>query len=148
MRFIWPAQTQYSATGATAVAKARATALTESPTSYVQGKTFGRFVIIFLEKTDYDSAAADREAHSHHTQKKQTLTLSANLSYLARQSITLTNYLAVTHPSQPNYVAAVGGDTHGILSDNFSRLGKSVKTIVDLLESKGISWSEYIEDSP
>jgi hypothetical protein len=56
------AQTQYTATGAAAVAKARATALTESPTSYVKGKTFDRFVAIFLENTDYDSAAADREA--------------------------------------------------------------------------------------
>lgn len=53
-------QTQYTATGAAAVAKARATALTESPTSYVKGKTFDRFVTIFLENTDYDSAAADR----------------------------------------------------------------------------------------
>jgi len=74
--------------------------------------------------------------------------VSANLSYLASQGITLTNYLAITHPSQPNYVASVGGDTHGISSDNFSRLGKSIKTIVDLLEAKGISWSEYMEDSP
>jgi len=55
------AQTQYTATGASAVAKARATALTESPTSYVRGKTFDRFVTIFLENTDYDTAAADRE---------------------------------------------------------------------------------------
>jgi hypothetical protein len=56
------AQTQYTATGAAAVAKARATALTESPTSHVKGLTFDRFVSIFLENTDYDTAAADREA--------------------------------------------------------------------------------------
>lgn len=55
------AQTQYTATGAAAVAKARATALTESPTSSVKGKTFDRFVAIFLENTDYDTATADRE---------------------------------------------------------------------------------------
>ena len=55
------AQTQYTSTAAAAVAKARATALTESPTSYVRGKTFDRFVAIFLENTDYDTAAADRE---------------------------------------------------------------------------------------
>lgn len=55
------AQTQYTATGAAAVAKARATALTESPTSFVKGKTFDRFVTIFLENTDYDTATADRE---------------------------------------------------------------------------------------
>ena len=40
------AQTQYTSTAAAAVAKARATALTESPTSNVAGKTFDRFVAI------------------------------------------------------------------------------------------------------
>jgi hypothetical protein len=54
----------------------------------------------------------------------------------------------VSHPSQPNYAASVGGDTHGISSDSFTRLGKSIQTIVDLLEAQGVSWSEYMEDSP
>jgi hypothetical protein len=74
------AQTQYTSTGTAAVAKARATALTESPTSNVAGKTFDRFVTICknfnisyqvmkvtdtgLENTDYSSAAADRELSS------------------------------------------------------------------------------------
>jgi len=40
------AQTQYTSTGTAAVAKARATALTESPTSNVIGKTFNRYVSI------------------------------------------------------------------------------------------------------
>jgi hypothetical protein len=52
-------QTQYTATGASAVAAARATALTESPTSNVAGKTFDRFVTIWLENTDYSAAAGD-----------------------------------------------------------------------------------------
>ena len=74
--------------------------------------------------------------------------LSANFAWIATQGITLTNYLAITHPSQPNYVAAVGGSTHGIDSDDFTRISSSTKTIVDLLEAKGVSWSEYEEDSP
>jgi subtilase family serine protease len=73
---------------------------------------------------------------------------SANIQWIASQGITLTNYLAVSHPSQPNYVAAVGGDTHGITSDGFKRLDSSIQTIVDLLEAKGVSWSEYMEDLP
>ena len=32
--------------------------------------------------------------------------------------------------------------------DLFSRIDKSSKTIVDLLDGKGISWSEYQEDMP
>ncbi len=54
------AQTQYTATNSASVAKARATALTESPTSYVKGKTFDRFVTIWCENTDYSAAAGDR----------------------------------------------------------------------------------------
>lgn len=73
---------------------------------------------------------------------------SANFSWIASQGILLTNYLAITHPSQPNYVASVGGDTHGVSSDDFTRIDSSVKTIVDLLEAGGVSWSEYEEDSP
>ncbi|OCK75113.1 phosphoesterase-domain-containing protein [Lepidopterella palustris CBS 459.81] len=125
------AQTQYTSTGSAAVAAARATALTLSPTSSVQGKTFDRFVSIWLENTDYDLAAGD-----------------PSLQSLASQGITLTNYLAITHPSQPNYVAAVGGSTNGVTSDSFTRISKSKKTIVDLLDAQGISWSEYQEDLP
>ena len=55
------AQTQYTATNAASVAAARATAKTLSPTSSVKGKTFDRFVNIFLENTDFDMASADRE---------------------------------------------------------------------------------------
>lgn len=56
------AQNQYTATGTAAVAAARATAKTESPTSHVPGKAFDRFAIIWLENTDYASAAADRKS--------------------------------------------------------------------------------------
>lgn len=54
-------QTQYTSTGTAAIAKARATALTESPTSNVAGKSFNRFVSIWCENTDYDMAAGDRK---------------------------------------------------------------------------------------
>jgi len=57
------AQTQYTSTGAAAVAAARATALTLSPTSSVPGKTFDRFVNIFLENTNFDMAAGDRKIY-------------------------------------------------------------------------------------
>lgn len=53
------AQTQYTSTASSAVAKARATALTESPTSNLVGKSFNRFVSIWCENTDYSMAAAD-----------------------------------------------------------------------------------------
>jgi hypothetical protein len=139
-------QVQYTSTGTAAIAKAKATALTESPTSNVAGKSFSRFVTIWCENTDYDMAAGDRKWNPRlHVLDAN---LSANFAWIASQGITLTNYLAITHPSQPNYVAAVGGSTHGVTSDSFTRISSSSKTIVDLLEAKGVSWSEYQEDSP
>jgi hypothetical protein len=57
------AQIQYTSTASAAVAKARATALTLSPTSNVAGKTFNRFVTIWMENTDYAIAAGDRKLY-------------------------------------------------------------------------------------
>ncbi|GES65834.1 phosphoesterase-domain-containing protein [Aspergillus terreus] len=125
------AQSQYTATGTAAVAEAAATALTLSPTSSVVGLTFDRFVQIWLENEDYSAAIKDK-----------------NLAYLASLGITLTNYFAITHPSQPNYVAAVGGNTFGITDDSTHYISSSTKTIVDLLEDAGVSWSLYQEDMP
>ncbi|KAF8071635.1 acid phosphatase [Lyophyllum atratum] len=97
----------------------------------VEGTAFDRIVTIWLENTDYEAAAAD-----------------PSLQALAKQGLTLTNYFAVTHPSEPNYVASVGGEYFGINNDNLLNVPSNVSTIVDLLEDKGISWAEYQEDMP
>ena len=55
------AQNQYTATSASDVYAAQATALTRSPTSSVSGKAFDRIAIIWLENTDYSMAAGDRK---------------------------------------------------------------------------------------
>lgn len=121
----------FTATDSTNVHAAQATALTLSPTSHVKGKAFDRFVVIWLENTDYDKAYSD-----------------PNLSWLAKQGITLSNYFGVTHPSEPNYVAAIGGDNFGMDNDNFNQVPGNVSTVIDLLEDRGISWSQYQEDMP
>ncbi|KAG6853122.1 hypothetical protein C0991_006732 [Blastosporella zonata] len=97
----------------------------------VQGAVFNRIVQIWLENTDYTTAAAD-----------------SNLKALAKKGLTLTNYYGVTHPSQPNYVASVGGEYFGIDTDNTFNLPSNISTIVDILEDKGVSWAEYQEDMP
>lgn len=48
-----------TATDPAAVYAAQATAKTESPTSHVKGKAFDRFVTIWFENTDFQSAAAE-----------------------------------------------------------------------------------------
>lgn len=59
-----------------------------------------------------------------------------------------TNFYALTHPSEPNYCASVGGDTFGMDNDNFNQIPANVSSIVDLLDVKGISWGEYQEHMP
>lgn len=56
--------------------------------------------------------------------------------------------LPVTHPSQPNYIATVGGETFGLQNNDDQSIPANVSTVVDLLETKGISWAEYQEDIP
>lgn len=72
----------------------------------------------------------------------------ANFKALTKQGIQLTNYFAVTHPSEPNYISTVGGEYFGMENDDFTQVPANISTIVDLLEDKGISWGEYQEDMP
>jgi acid phosphatase len=111
--------------------QAAATTLPESPTSDVKGLAFDRFYQVWLENIDYEDAAAD-----------------ANMQWLASQGILLTNFYAVTHPSEPNYCAAGGGDTFGMDNDNFNQIPGNVSTVADLLDTKSISWGEYMEHMP
>jgi acid phosphatase len=97
----------------------------------VPGKVFDRFVSIWLENTNFGDAVAD-----------------PNLGALIKQGILLDNYFATTHPSEPNYVAVAGGDNFGMDNDNLTEIPANVSTIVDLLESKGITWAEYQEGLP
>jgi len=97
----------------------------------VKGKAFDRFVIVWLENTDYDKSAGD-----------------PNLKWLAKKGLTLSNHFATTHPSQPNYCAAIGGDNFGMNHDDFVNFPKNISTVIDLLEDKSVSWGEYQEDMP
>jgi hypothetical protein len=72
--------------------------------------------------------------------------LNAELSSLSKKGTLLTNYKATTHPSQPNYISILAGDTMGVKSNsNYNVEGRN---LVDLLEEKGISWKTYQEDYP
>jgi hypothetical protein len=53
------------------------------------------------------------------------------------------NYYGVTHPSQPNYIAATAGTTQGVPDDNDVTV--DLPNIVDQLESHGKSWKGYMQ---
>ncbi|OWB74507.1 hypothetical protein B5S31_g4306 [[Candida] boidinii] len=110
---------------------AAANATTLQWTTDVEGAFFKRLFVIWLENTDYDKAFDEED-----------------FQWIAEQGITLTNYWAVTHPSEPNYMASVGGDYFALDDDRFIALPENISTVVDLLEEKGISWAEYQEHLP
>ncbi|KAH9164033.1 hypothetical protein EDB89DRAFT_2078302 [Lactarius sanguifluus] len=72
---------------------------------------------IWLENADFESVNS-----------------TATFYDLAKQGILLDRYHALAHPSEPNYIAAAGGDR--------------ISIIVDLLEAKNISWASYQENLP
>lgn len=91
------------------------------------GTWFDRLYVVVFENTDYSVAIAD-----------------PNFNKWAQKGKLLTNYHAVSHPSQPNYIATIAGSTLGITDDNVHNLPN--KNLVDLLEAKRISWKSYNED--
>jgi len=54
-----------------------------------------------------------------------------------------TNYFGVTHPSQPNYIAATSGSTNGVADDNDTTI--DVTNIVDQLDAKHKRWKAYMQ---
>ncbi|KAI0306223.1 phosphoesterase family-domain-containing protein [Multifurca ochricompacta] len=97
----------------------------------VPGRFFDRIIQIWLENTDFATASAAPEFQS-----------------LASRGILLNSYYGLTHPSEPNYVATVGGDFWGMASDNLFNIPSNIATIVDLLDTKSISWASYQENMP
>jgi hypothetical protein len=56
-------------------------------------------------------------------------------------------YYGVTHPSQPNYIAMLGGDTFGITNDRAIRPPLDKKNLIDQLEPHH-TWAAYMESAP
>ncbi|KAJ5151689.1 hypothetical protein N7492_009984 [Penicillium capsulatum] len=110
---------------------ARASVLPYSPVSNVKGLAFNRFAQIWIENTDYQTAADD-----------------VNFAKLASEGILLTNYFALTHPSEPNYCASASGDNFGMDNDDFLQLPANISTLADLFDTKSIAWGQYQQHLP
>lgn len=122
-----------------------------------------------------DAAPMPRYAHifviieeNHTTDRIVGNTAAPVLNRLAKQYGFASNYYAVAHPSEPNYVALLGGDTFGIRDDDayFCRPGSpqrecghadaphyadhtvSAPALTDQLAARGLSWKGYFEDIP
>ena len=70
-----------------------------------------------------------------------------NYNRLAREYTLLTQYYAIRHPSLPNYIAFIGGDTFGI-DTNCMDCFIDAPSLPDLIEASGRTWKTYQEDMP
>jgi hypothetical protein len=66
-------------------------------------------------------------------------------SLIARGAVA-TGYRAITHPSQPNYLALFSGDTQGVTDDNLHDL--SAPNLADQLDARSRRWSVSAENLP
>jgi phosphatidylinositol-3-phosphatase len=92
-------------------------------------KNFQHVFIIMMENTGYN-----------------TLIGNPNAPYI--NSLTQTygfaqNYFGVTHPSQPNYIAATSGSTNGVTGDG--NVTVNATNIVDQIEGSGRTWKAYMQ---
>jgi hypothetical protein len=92
-------------------------------------RLFDRFIVIVLENMDYSRVITDPYV-------KELMTVGVSFS----------NFSAMRHPSYPNYLAMVGGETFGVTSDK--QITIHDRSIADLLEAKNLTWKSYAEDYP
>ncbi len=92
-------------------------------------KNYQHVFIIMMENTSYTSLIGNSKA--------PWINSAAATYGLA------TSYFGVTHPGQPNYIAATSGSTNGVTGDGDVNL--SVPNIVDQLETHGKTWKAYMQ---
>jgi len=94
--------------------------------------TFKHVYVLVLENKSLDSVIGNPQA--------------PYLNGLATRYGLATNYGAVAHPSEPNYLALFGGSTHGVTDDRTHNLdGPSIATE---LEASGRSWRVVEQNVP
>jgi len=72
-----------------------------------------------------------------------------NLNELASRFGRATSYFGVTHPSEPNYVAVLGGNSFGIADDNPYYMNSVTKPgLISQLDRAGIGWKAYLQALP
>jgi hypothetical protein len=68
------------------------------------------------------------------------------MTQLADQYGFAQHWASITNPSQPNYIAYIGGSTFGVTGDG-NHPNLNYPTIVDLLENTSKTWKAFAEDA-
>ena len=94
---------------------------------------FSHIVIIIFENKEFGSVIGNGKM--------------AYFNLLASTYTLLTAHYAVAHPSLPNYLSLIGGDTFGITSD-CEDCFINAPSLPDLIEQSGRTWKTYQDDMP
>ncbi len=94
---------------------------------------FGYIAIIMFENKEFGSVIGNSQMPTYNR--------------LASEYTLLTQYYAIMHPSLPNYIGLMGGDTFGI-DTNCNECFIDASSLPDLIEASGRTWKTYQEDMP
>jgi phospholipase C len=137
-------------------AAAMTVALQGSRPALAEGARLAHIFVIVEENHGYDQIIGNPNA--------------PNINRLARDFGNATRFYAEVHPSEPNYVAILAGDTFGIHDDDafFCTIGSTdaacphakrpnfkyanhtivARSLIDQLNEHGLSWKGYFESIP
>ena len=96
---------------------------------------FAHIVILIFENKEYGTIISDKAL--------------PNFNHYAKSYTLLNAYYSPTHPSLPNYLALIGGDTFGVKNDcPGNHCYVDAKSLPDLIEASGRTWRTYQERMP
>ncbi|MBI5951739.1 MAG: hypothetical protein HY865_08780 [Chloroflexi bacterium] len=105
----------------------------QAPVSPPLVPNFSHIVMFVFEDKEFDSVVG-----------------SGKMPYfnlLASTYALLTNHHAVAHPSLPNHLALIGGETFGVV-DDCENCYIAVPSLPDFIEQSGRTWKTYQDDMP
>jgi phosphatidylinositol-3-phosphatase len=106
---------------------------TPSPRAQVPGGPPSHVAVILMENEEFTDIVSSPDA--------------PYINSLARTYALARSMYAISHPSLPNYLALTGGSTFSIDSD-CTDCAVRATSIVDQLETAGLSWKAYMQDLP
>jgi hypothetical protein len=93
---------------------------------------YSHIVVVVMENHDYSQIIGDTVDAPY-------------INLLAAGGALLSDYTAITHPSEPNYFALYAGSTFGVTDDNFH--AEPDPTLATILQGAGKSFVGYVESS-
>ena len=103
------------------------------PTPNATIPDFKHIAIIIFENREFENVVGKPEAPF--------------LNQVSQENVLLAQYYAITHPSLPNYIALIGGDTYGY-TRNCVNCPVTATNLADLIERSGRTWMTYQESMP